>query len=179
MRRPAPKALRPRPTQFNDFRFHLFVNPLSPSFLSYAVLSFQFLFLDSLILYSSLYPFLPPISPLDSSVFSPLHISIHYLIHNSCIQRISLFIHCLIKFLRLAIIHSFIPAISIAPIQVFYYSKALPTTARVLYRSFTPKRTATADKELAQGQRFSQGDRPPHIADYQALMLVVRKFYRQ
>src|SRR6218665_43745 len=38
-------------------------------------------------------------------------------------------------------IHSFILAISIAPLQVFYYSDALPTTARILYRSFTPKRT--------------------------------------
>jgi len=38
-------------------------------------------------------------------------------------------------------IHSFIPAISIAPLQVFYYTEALPTTARILYRSFTPKRT--------------------------------------
>src|SRR6218665_1731340 len=48
-------------------------------------------------------------------------------------------------------IHSFIPAISIAPLQVLYYSEALPTTARILYRSFTPKRTATAGKGLAQG----------------------------
>ena len=38
-------------------------------------------------------------------------------------------------------IHSFIPAISIVPLQVLYYSEALPTTARILYRSFTPKRT--------------------------------------
>src|SRR6218665_1610175 len=38
-------------------------------------------------------------------------------------------------------IHSFIPAISIAPLQVLYYSEALPTIARILYRSFTPKRT--------------------------------------
>src|SRR6218665_3766421 len=38
--------------------------------------------------------------------------------------------------------HSFIhSAISIAPLQVIYYSEALPTTARILYRSFTPKRT--------------------------------------
>src|SRR6218665_1531108 len=37
--------------------------------------------------------------------------------------------------------HSFIPAISIAPLQVLYYSEALPTTARILYRSFTLKRT--------------------------------------
>ena len=39
-------------------------------------------------------------------------------------------------------IHSFIQsAISIAPLQVLYYSEALPTTVRILYRSFTPKRT--------------------------------------
>jgi len=39
-------------------------------------------------------------------------------------------------------IHSFIhSAISLAPLQVLYYSEALPTTARILYRSFTPKRT--------------------------------------
>src|SRR6218665_3386334 len=38
-------------------------------------------------------------------------------------------------------IHSFILAISIAPLQVHYYSEALLTTARILYRSFTPKRT--------------------------------------
>ena len=49
-------------------------------------------------------------------------------------------------------IYSFIPAISIAPLQVLYHSEALPTTARILYRSFTPKRPqATADKGLAQG----------------------------
>ena len=41
----------------------------------------------------------------------------------------------------LSFIHSFISAISIAPLQVLYYSEALPTTARILYRSFTPKRT--------------------------------------
>ena len=45
----------------------------------------------------------------------------------------SLFIH--------SFIHSFIPAISIAPLQVLYYSEALPTTARILYRCSTPKRT--------------------------------------
>src|SRR6218665_860815 len=38
-------------------------------------------------------------------------------------------------------IHSFILAISIAPLQVLYYSEALPATARILCRSFTPKRT--------------------------------------
>jgi len=36
-------------------------------------------------------------------------------------------------------IHSFIQAISIAPPQVRYYSEVLPTTARLLCRSFTPK----------------------------------------
>ena len=35
-------------------------------------------------------------------------------------------------------VHSFIWAISIAPLQVHYYSEALPT-ARILWRSFTPK----------------------------------------
>ena len=38
-------------------------------------------------------------------------------------------------------VHSFILTNSIAPLQVHYYSEALPTTARILYRSFTPKRT--------------------------------------
>ena len=37
--------------------------------------------------------------------------------------------------------HSFILAISIAPLQVHYYSEVLTTTARILYRSFTPKCT--------------------------------------
>ena len=40
-------------------------------------------------------------------------------------------------------------AISIAPLQVLCYSEALQTTARILYRSFTPKRTV--GKGLAQG----------------------------
>src|SRR6218665_2322530 len=44
-------------------------------------------------------------------------------------------------------IHSFILAISIAPLPVLYYSEALPTTAQILYRSFTPKRTG----RLVQG----------------------------
>src|SRR6218665_4023021 len=50
-------------------------------------------------------------------------------------------------------IHSFIPAISIATLQVLYHSEALPTTARILYRSFTPKRTgnSTAGEGLAEG----------------------------
>jgi len=49
-------------------------------------------------------------------------------------------------------INSFIPAISIPSLQVLYYSEAIPTTARKLYRSFTPKRPqTTAGKGLAQG----------------------------
>jgi len=43
---------------------------------------------------------------------------------------------------RFSFIHSFIlSAISIAPLQVLYYSEALSTTARILHRSFTPNRT--------------------------------------
>src|SRR6218665_2383550 len=42
--------------------------------------------------------------------------------------------------LELKSLVEFISAISIAPLQVLYYSEALPTTARILYRSFTPKR---------------------------------------
>src|SRR6218665_1942137 len=45
------------------------------------------------------------------------------------------------SWLTSSFIDSFIPAISIAPLQVLYYSEALPTTERILYRSFTPKRT--------------------------------------
>src|SRR6218665_2305375 len=50
---------------------------------------------------------------------------------------------------RLRIIHSFIPGISIAPLQVLHYSEALPTTARILYRSFTRSAQATVGKGLA------------------------------
>jgi len=48
-----------------------------------------------------------------------------------------------------AIICYYVHTISIAPLQVHYYSEALLTTARILYRSFTPK--ATVSKGLAQG----------------------------
>src|SRR6218665_3777638 len=50
-------------------------------------------------------------------------------------------------------IHSFIPAISIAPLHVLYYSEALPTTARIGYCIGVSRRTAqaTAGKGLAQG----------------------------
>jgi len=43
--------------------------------------------------------------------------------------------------LLLLFIHSFILAISIAPLQVLYYSEALLTTAQILYWSFTLKCT--------------------------------------
>jgi len=33
-----------------------------------------------------------------------------------------------------SLIHSFIPYSSIAPLQVHYYSEALPTTALILHR---------------------------------------------
>src|SRR6218665_1227548 len=52
---------------------------------------------------------------------------------------------------RWIFIHSFIPAISIAPLRGLYYSEGLPTTARILYRSFTRSSQATAGKGLAQG----------------------------
>src|SRR6218665_2698447 len=50
-------------------------------------------------------------------------------------------------------IRSFIPAISIAPLQVLYYSEALPTTARIGYCIGVSRRSAqaTAGKGLAQG----------------------------
>src|SRR6218665_1832245 len=53
--------------------------------------------------------------------------------------------------LSIQVLHSFIQAISIAPLQVLYYSEALPITARILYRSFTPKAQATVGKGLVQG----------------------------
>jgi len=58
-------------------------------------------------------------------MFACTHVFIHSFIH-SCIQSIN---------------QSIILVVSIAPLQVLYYSEALPTTARILYRSLTPKRT--------------------------------------
>ena len=56
--------------------------------------------------------------------------------------RVSLRKHfCVNNLIYALFIHSFILVISIAPLQVLYYSEALPNTARILYRSFTPKRT--------------------------------------
>src|SRR6218665_288719 len=62
-------------------------------------------------------------------------------------------------------IHSFIhSAISIAPLQVLYHSEALPTTSRILYRSFMPKRSFTPSSqlivELARGRRWSRNLEP-------------------
>src|SRR6218665_1070153 len=49
-------------------------------------------------------------------------------------------------------IHSFIPAISIAPLQVLYYSEALPTTARGYCIGVSRQSAqATVGKGLAQG----------------------------
>src|SRR6218665_1072527 len=64
------------------------------------------------------------------------------------------------------IFHSFILAISIAPLQALYHSEALPTTARTLYRSFTPKRTGncrerTCPRSLRDGQSGSRTHDPP------------------
>src|SRR6218665_2159440 len=59
-------------------------------------------------------------------------------------------------------IHSFIPAISIAPLQVLYYSEALPTTTRILYRSSTPKRTGNCrldQRWRTYGTRAQSGTR--------------------
>ena len=55
--------------------------------------------------------------------------------------------------MMMAKMKSFILAISIAPLQVLHYSETLPTAARILYRSFTPKRTgnSTGHKGLDQG----------------------------
>src|SRR6218665_2280737 len=47
-----------------------------------------------------------------------------------------------VQYAKATDVHSFIhSAISIAPLPVLYYSEALMTTARILYRSFTPKCT--------------------------------------
>jgi len=56
--------------------------------------------------------------------------------------------------MTLYFIHSFIPSISIAPLQVLYYSEALPTTARILYRSFTPKRTGNCEQRTCPRSSF-------------------------
>src|SRR6218665_1352867 len=50
-----------------------------------------------------------------------------------CLYDLFLCVHvCVLSYV---FIHSFILAISIAPLQVHYYSETLPTTARILYRS--------------------------------------------
>src|SRR6218665_1349862 len=53
----------------------------------------------------------------------------------------------------ITLIHSFIPAISIAPLQVLYYSEALPTTAWILYVSeFLTQRTGNCRNSLSSHQ---------------------------
>src|SRR6218665_1291480 len=53
---------------------------------------------------------------------------------------------------RASEIHSFIPNISIAPLQVPYYSEALPTTALMLRQSYHAEvLQATTSEVLAQG----------------------------
>jgi len=47
----------------------------------------------------------------------------------------------LLQYALLIFIHSFIASISIAPLRILYYSEPLPTTARILYRSYMQKRT--------------------------------------
>ena len=48
--------------------------------------------------------------------------------------------------------HSFIPDISIAPLQVHYYSEMLPTTALILCQSqYAQAQQATVSEGLAQG----------------------------
>src|SRR5688572_2509417 len=74
------------------------------------------------------------------------------------------FVHmsCLIYII---VIHSFISDIYIAPLQDFY-SEALPTTARTLNRSFTPKRMSncelrTCPGSLRGGLRWIRTRNPP------------------
>src|SRR6218665_207358 len=56
-------------------------------------------------------------------------------------RRICIILYYIVFKYLYSFIHS---AISIAPLQVLYPSEALPTTARILYQSFTPKRPSTA-----------------------------------
>jgi len=53
------------------------------------------------------------------------------------------YVTCVYIFMRVPLIfHSSILVISITPLQVHYYLEALSTTAQILYRGFTPKRTS-------------------------------------
>ena len=59
--------------------------------------------------------------------------------------------------------NSFSPDISIAPLQVYYYSEELPTTAYTLFWSFTPNREwRTCPRSLLGGK---SGIRTRHPAD--------------
>jgi len=68
-------------------------------------------------------------------------------------------------------IHSFIHSTFIAPLQVHYYSKSLPHTAR----SFTPKRhnRATASEGLA---RNAQGPYVAAIAGFEPATLLTKGY---
>src|SRR6218665_187709 len=56
--------------------------------------------------------------------------STHNHIHKTCLVK-----KCCKLFTVLSYIHTIISEISIAPLQVYYYSEALPTTALILCRS--------------------------------------------
>src|SRR6218665_3197419 len=60
-------------------------------------------------------------------------------------------VHTQFSVLIHSLINSFIPAISIAPLQVLCYSEVLSTAARILYWSFTRSAQATAGKGYSQG----------------------------
>ena len=102
---------------------------------TYITTSHQLWRILSIVVHNFLYPTFYRKAQL--AVMYPLKLGI--CIHSSCEAVCVHVSRCLP--LATLLIHSFIPAISIAPLPVLYYSKALPTTARILYRSFTPKRT--------------------------------------
>src|SRR6218665_853236 len=59
--------------------------------------------------------------------------------------------------LNYSFIHS---AISIAPLQVLYYSEALPTTARILYRSFGNRQLQVKDLPKVPTWRLERESNP-------------------
>src|SRR6218665_3754606 len=66
----------------------------------------------------------------------PEYIGIGIAAVNAVVSIALSFIHSFIH----SFTYSFIQTISIAPLQVHYYTEALPVTARILNRSFTSKR---------------------------------------
>src|SRR6218665_215164 len=75
------------------------------------------------------------------SIYTDLYCSFLPTAYSHDLRLFDVYFHVIFFRYRVSFIHSFILAISIAPLQALYYSEALPTTARILYRSFTPKRT--------------------------------------